>query len=63
MAAAQRLIVARETERRVEARPDEVFDAAFDGEFEDTNAPVDFGFLADGETVQVYENVGDSGEG
>lgn len=63
MTTAQRLVVARETESGVQAGPDEMFDAALDGELEDADAPIDFCFLADGEAVQVYEDVGYGFEG
>jgi len=43
--------------------PDEMFDSVLGGEFEKPDSPVELGFFADGETVQVYECDVDSLEG
>ena len=40
-----------------------MLDAEFAREFVETDAPVDLGFLADGETVRVDEDGGDADEG
>ena len=57
MATTQCIVVARETQGGVETRPDEMLHSALDCELEDPDSPVCFGFLANGETVQIYEDV------
>jgi hypothetical protein len=40
-----------------------MFDTEFSCEFVETDAPIDLGFLADGETVRVDKDGGDADEG
>lgn len=49
--------------RRVEIRPDEVFDMVLGRDLKDADAPVDLSLFTDGEAVGVYEGKIDRGEG